>query len=564
MPAKRIAKAKKILLISTGNEYDVVMFAGIYERLAAESAASITLLVKNTARPIVPFIKNVDRVLFFDENKLKNRINDPSFSLIEKFNYVKDYLYELATGDYDHAINLSSCTIGATIINIIKPRRATGFYINEYNRRRINGDWMQVFFASVNAEKYNSYSYYDLLTAGFASGKMRCLPSLGTDRSLEPLYEKIRTRFRVNSNELILISCASRLDEKGRWDLQSIVRLANLLEKKNEKVVLFSGPEGRTALKNVESYVNRGVTCEVMSGLDLILFMKYCRVFISQSMPALAVPAAFKVPVISISINENNFRENFPLMEGGYIISSNNKEVSSDLIYALIETINSNFNKKVIESREEVQDIPVDIPKGVACYFTKFDKDGFLRYDSLEPQPVNKDELYMQMYREMWKVILNDKLPRDALNDYIEFIKYNYRRNDILAAISLARYDTGTVELFQERNKDNLQILGSIINNRGEKKQFKDVDKTNREILMLFNRNPFLLPIKFYFLILYENIKINGAPHPDVKEMFEFSRKLERVFNFIAYCLKNCSESIFEDFNMLDEVVGSDESMIYH
>ena len=65
----------------------------------------------------------------------------------------------------------------------------------------------------------------------------------------------------------------------------------------------------------------------------------------------------------------------------------------------------------------------------------------------------------------MWKVLLLDKIPQEAFNDYIEVLRYNFSRNEILSSIAFAKYDIGTIEMLQERNKVNLERAGALKNN---------------------------------------------------------------------------------------------------
>ena len=205
----------------------------------------------------------------------------------------------------------------------------------------------------------------------------------------------------------------------------------------------------------------------------------------------------------------------------------------------------------------------------MASYFSIYDKDGFLRFDAQKKTSLNKDELYLQLYRETWKVLLKNKIPQEAFNDFVEVLKNNYVRNDILASISFSKYDSGTLELFQQYNKSNLETTGKIVHNnlkKGEKCEdlLNSVDRTIRELFILFNRNPFLTLIKFYILILYENVDQKLPPEDLAKELFEFSQKMNTIFNFMIFCLKRSSEIIFDDYNMLDEVISGEDSEVYH
>ena len=81
---------------------------------------------------------------------------------------------------------------------------------------------------------------------------------------------------------------------------------------------------------------------------------------------------------------------------------------------------------------------------------------------------------------------------------------------------------------------------------------------------MLFNKNSFLSLIKFYFLILYENLPKDKESKEYINQLFVFFKTMDNIFGFITYCLTKASDVIFEDYNVLDEVVNSDDSMIYN
>ena len=334
------AKIKKVLIISFGNEYDVIHFTNIYKKLRDSKDTQLTLLIRTTARSLVPFIKNVHRVLFFDEKKLKNRIEDDTYSLVEKYHYLNDYFYSLKQEKFDLAVNLSHCTVSSKILQILSIKDKMGFSQDDYNNRNISGDWMQVFFASVNAENYNPFSFYNMFDAQFEVNSQEEPPEMDSDNSLDSFYKKIRKRFNVKGKELVLISCASKAEESKRWHLDSIIKLSNLLAKQGEKVVVIAGPEGETALRNVESYVDKAVPCEIMTALDFTLFMRYTKVVISQTMSAIAIPAALHVPIICISINEVNFREFFPSSEGSFIVNAVETEIEHGYICSLVDAIN--------------------------------------------------------------------------------------------------------------------------------------------------------------------------------------------------------------------------------
>jgi ADP-heptose:LPS heptosyltransferase len=566
---KKFPIKQNILIVSLVNEFDVIAFAGIYRSLKIHKNARITLLIRKTARSLVPFLENVDRVLFFDGNELESRVCDENFSIIEKYRFVDDYLSELTEQEFDLVVNMSQCLLSANIVNVMNSKQKVGIYIDDMHNRIISGDWNQVFFSTVNAERYNPFTFYDLLSMDYKYESKSMLPSVRIDKSIKPLSDAVSKRFDVSGKELVLISCATKFDEQSRWDLESVIKFANLMSKRGEKVVVFAGPEGKTALKYVESYVESKVVCETMSALDLTIFSQFAKVIISQTMPSLAIPAAFSVPIVYLSLREANFRENILPIEGSFVVISNDLEIDSMFLGDACELLIDGSVDRVVSGKDLIDELPIAIPDYNSLFLTTYDSDGMLVFNSVIKEPMIREDLYKEMYREMWKVVFNNKEHKAAFDDCVVSIKQNYLHNEAMSVISCAKYDVGTMGLLQEHMEDVSQILTRLTNSKSiNETTFNDsmneVEDIVKEAMTLFNRNQFLALIKFYFLIQYENANNSFDLQKRVRAILDCANRLVELFTFLRYCVNGSSEIIFDDLNMLDEVIVGDDSVVYH
>ena len=422
-------KGKKLLIINLTRMGDLLQMTPFLNGLRRENPeVHITLMVLKEFTDVCAGFPFVDEIESFDANDFILGMEATDRSLVDNFRILEGLVTRLRERHFDQVINLSFSNISAFLVYLLGVEDLRGVTMDEEGHRLLKHAWIRHFYNIVSNREINLFNYVDFIRK--IGGSSLRAPMFFAVSETGRRFARAFCEDRGISEKDSVIGMQLGASRKNRWwPIPSFVRLAETLIRDGSKIILFgsSGEKelGQELSEAVKLSVGEKTSCLFdMTGQttvdQLAALVDRCNILITCDTGTMHVATAVGTQVVALFFGPAYFPETGPYGEGQIVIQADlpcapcghdticknpmcRQMISASHVKRVIDMLQANS----LTSRCQLEDGPQW--QGVQIYRGVFDEDGMLEFIPVIRRPLGGMDVIRQVYREMWKRVLDER-----------------------------------------------------------------------------------------------------------------------------------------------------------
>jgi ADP-heptose:LPS heptosyltransferase len=397
----------------------------------------ITLLVLKEFHEICQGFLFIDDIETFDGHDYLSKLEDPNGSLIENFRVLGDLVEKLRQKRFDTVINLTFSRLSALLTYLLRVRDVRGITIDDFGNRLVKNPWINHFYNIVTKREINLFNYVDFIRkAGGSEHPSRMGVTVPErDRGFARAFYDGRG---VSDADFVIGFQPGASRDSRRWPTQFFGDLAAELIQEGSKIILF----GSSAEKELGGRVKEGLACHMnpmkshffdmigqTSVNQLAALVERCDLLVTGDTGTMHVATAVGTRVVALFFGPAYFPETGPYGDDHVVIQTQmgcapcehnirckNPQCRESIRVSHVLQVIYSVRKGSFEKGHHVEDGPSW--SGIQLYRGFFDEDHMFEFRPMIRRPLERMDLIRQIYREMWKLVLDDR-PGEINSDRI-------------------------------------------------------------------------------------------------------------------------------------------------
>lgn len=371
----------------------------------------------------IPFI---DDLITFSMEGYQARLLSGAVSLIEEYRFLEGFISRINERNYDVLINLTPSRICAILSSLIDAKEVIGLTVDSEGHRVIKDKWMRYLSTSVFNRGVNPFNLVDMyLRMGMVSCRNKSLYLVLPKEVVQKTGDLLAGE-GISKNDVLVAFQPGASKEHKMWGTGQFAELARrLIEGCGVKVVVLGSKGEKKLGEEIKRVGGDGVINLTgrTSIMELAAILKRCSILVTNDSGTMHIGAAVGTRVVELSLGAAYFRETGPYGEGHIVIESKipchpcsfqveckemvcREYINTECVYEVADMLLAKGDL------DNLEDLPVFTT--VQIYKAFFDKHGFLEYVPLIKRPLTEKDLYLYIYRVMWKEYL-DKIQSDKV-----------------------------------------------------------------------------------------------------------------------------------------------------
>jgi len=370
----------------------------------------------------------VDEIEAFDANDFILGMERTDRSLVDNFRILEGLVTRLRERRFDQVINLSFSNISAFLTYLLGVKDLRGVTMDDEGHRLLKHAWIRHFYNIVSNREINLFNYVDFIRK--IGGCSLRAPMFFAVSESGRRFARAFCEDRGISERDSVIGMQLGASRKNRWwPIPSFARLAEALIREGWKVILF-GSSGEKELGEelsgaVSLPAGEKTSCLFdMTGQttvdQLAALVDRCNILVTCDTGTMHVATAVGTQVVALFFGPAYFPETGPYGEGQIVIQADvpcapcghdticknpmcRQTISASHVKQVINMLQANS----LTSRSQLEDGPQW--QGVQIYRGVFDEDGMLEFTPVIRRPLRGMDVIRQVYREMWKLVLDER-----------------------------------------------------------------------------------------------------------------------------------------------------------
>jgi ADP-heptose:LPS heptosyltransferase len=422
-------KKEQILIINLtrmGDLLQMTPFLGSFRREHPDG--KITLLVLEQFCDVCSGFPFVDEIETLDGDGLLSKLEDPASPLLESFRIVETLVHRLTERQFDTVINLTFSRLSALLTHLLRTKDVRGITIDDYGHRLIKNPWINHFYNIVNKREINLFNYVDFIRKAGGSTS-RSSMFLAVSESGRHFAKTLCERHGISESDRVIGFQPGASRESRKWPTESFGAIAGQLIKEGAKIVLF----GSAAEADLGAGIRAAIKCHP-SPMRTHLFdmigktsvdqlaglVERCDLLVTGDTGTMHVATAVGTQVVALFFGPAYFPETGPYGEGHVVIQAElpcapcehnlrckNPRCRESITVPHVLRVIHMVRDGLLAHTEPLPDGPEW--EGVQLYQGAFDGDGMLEFRPLIRRSLGRMDLVRQIYREMWKIVLDGR-----------------------------------------------------------------------------------------------------------------------------------------------------------
>ncbi|MBW2123394.1 MAG: glycosyltransferase family 9 protein [Deltaproteobacteria bacterium] len=420
---------KKILIINLARMGDLLQMTPFLKGFCRERpGVRITLLVLKEFYDVCKGFPCVESVETFDGDGYISRLEDPGCSLVENFKTIQDLVEDLRNRGFDTVINLTFSRLSALLTYLLMVEDVRGITIDDHGNRLVKNPWINHFYNMVTKREINLFNYVDFIRKAGGSdspSSMHVDISEADQRFAGAFY----ARRSVSDEDFVVGFQPGASKESRRWPTRSFGDLGGALIEDGAKILLF----GTAAEKELGEGIGRCLCCAQdrreghlfdMTGKtsvgQLAALIKRCDLLVTGDTGTMHVATAVGTRVVALFFGPAFYPETGPYGEDHLVIQTDlpcapcghdvrcknprcRESIKVSHVLQVIRMIREGFPEREVQVKDGPEWAGISLYRGV------FDEEGMLEFRPVIRRPLAPMDLIRQVYREMWKIVLDGR-----------------------------------------------------------------------------------------------------------------------------------------------------------
>lgn len=420
---------RRILIINLTRMGDLLQMTPFLSGLRRDNPdGEITLLVLKEFEEVCSGFPFVDKVDVFDAEGFISRLREPDSSLMEDYRILEKMMERLKQEKFDTVINLSFSNYSALLTYILKVRDIRGTSIDDFGNRLLKHPWIGHFYNMVDNREINLFNYVDFIRK-IGGSTRRSQMSLVVSESARTFAKTFYSTRNVSETDWVIGLQPGASSKSKRWPAESFGALAVEVIKQGAKVVLFGSPGEKELGERVRGAISlpSGKISRYLFNMigktsvdQLAALLERCDLLVTNDTGTMHVATAVGTRVIELSLGPVYFPETGPYGEGHIVIQTEmacapcdfhvqckNPKCQESISVAKVLKVVQMVQKGQLGGGHQLEDS--SDWDGIQLYWGAFDEDEMLEFLPLIWRQLGRMDLLKLLYREMWKIVLDER-----------------------------------------------------------------------------------------------------------------------------------------------------------
>lgn len=332
----------KILVLSLLRIGDIVMAAPVLRALReSHPDDEIHLLINSQFRQITPLLPYINRIIFFDRERLQRGLGEVSVPVFDSYERLSELVDELNGSSYDRLVNLTQNRLSGWLMSVLNcndvrsGRGRIGLCLDSHGRASFGSPWFKYLNSQVEADGCEVFHFADVF---------RFALDLGDESSRRPaLVETVVGRREAEAfleqaqiQDFIAVQTLTS-DAKKDWGFaryaEAIVQIARVHP--GVKFAVLGAPFEREKLQPLMSLLSeRGVRAElaILGFEGVFSLLRKAKLLLTGDTSVKHLAHAARTPVVEVSLGSSDLYRTGAYHHDSIIIQS--KEVCAPCIHS--------------------------------------------------------------------------------------------------------------------------------------------------------------------------------------------------------------------------------------
>jgi len=434
------------------------LLMGLKER---EPGCEIALAVHKRFQEVCEGFPFVDTVISFDSDGLRDTLFQDGEGLLQSYHYVKSYVKILKEQRFNALFNLSHSRASCILLALLDIPQVVGSIADRTGALCTKHPWA-VYFRNMSVNRMTSaFNLVDVYRrmGDVPAGPRRLMYEVSP--SAQAAADRLlREMFASNPGETtspLLIGFQPGASQDSRqWPASAFANLGKALcDELGARIIVF-GTDKEAPYGEVIVTACRGQAVTVMgktSLAQLAALLRRCQLLVTNDTGTMHLASAVGTQVVALFMGPALFHQTGPYGEGHIVLQA---EIPCAPCNYLVhcshqvckEHIHWNAVFQIVKWVSAGKPHPAPDPApGLGGYVSGFDEDGYLKFSPLTRRELDWTTLMRLVYREAWKVLLDEKPLAQALAAVRSEIEAHYMPPQ--SADEIIRMQTDTVRDFE-------------------------------------------------------------------------------------------------------------------
>jgi ADP-heptose:LPS heptosyltransferase len=437
-----VGKKGRVLIINLTRMGDLLQMTPFLSAFRQECPdVEITLMVLKQFEEVCSGFPFVDRVETFDAKDFLSRLGNPEYSLVDNYRVSEGMLAGLKRWRFDRVINLSFSNHSALITRLCLATDVVGITIDKTGNRLLKHPWVKQFYNMVGNRETNPFNYVDFVRK-IGGSRGRGTMSFHVSESARDFAEVLVQGHDISESDWVVGIQPGASTENKRWPATYFGALAEELIRSGAKIVLFGNSGEKELGQRVKDAISLSREDSERHLIDAIgktsvaqlaALLQTCDLLVTNDTGTMHIATAVGTQAVEISLGPVYFHETGPYGEGHIVIQTDmscapcgfhvqcknavcRESIGVDQVLKVVEMVRANDLEKDHQLRN------TSGWDGIQVYRSTFDEDGMLEFCPVIRRPLRPIDLIKLLYREVWKIVLDEKPGEIDSNRVIERI----------------------------------------------------------------------------------------------------------------------------------------------
>jgi len=425
---KKGGNTQRILIMNLTRMGDLLQMTPFLNGFRQENPdMHITLMVLKEFGDVCKGFPFVDEIEVFDAIDFMMGL-DTDRSMVESFRILEKIANRLKQKHFDRVVNLSFSNVSALLTHLLGVGDVRGITIDDQGNRLLKHPWIIHFYNIVSHREVNLFNFVDFIRK-IGGCNRKASMAFAVSKSGRRFAETFCTDHGVIETDFVVGFQLGASRKNRWWPTESFARLSEQLIREGGKIILF-GSAGEVELgekvRESVSLPSERIASHLfdMTGKtsvdQLAALVEKCDLLVTCDTGTMHVATAVGTQVVALFFGPAYFPETGPYGEDHLVIQADvpcapcghetdcknplcRESISVSHVHRVIHMLKAGMPEsgRQLKDRSEW--------KGVQLYRGGFDEDGMLEFLPLIRRPLKRMDFLRQIYREMWKIVLNEQ-----------------------------------------------------------------------------------------------------------------------------------------------------------
>ncbi len=404
---------KKILVLNFTRIGDLIQTSPLLAGLKEEfPGCHITLAANVSFSGICQSLSDIDKTVVFDPKRFIHADGGQT-SIIDVYNYLDEFVTQLASEKYDMLINLSHSNLTAIMGRLLNIPDVRGIDNDGEGNKVVNGSWLMYFSSLLSFRRYNTFNIVDIYQLGGGvkpKGRGLFIDSAKQFQMTDSLFAELGV---AKGERLIGIQAGASMKER-RWPSRNFAKCADIMARRwKAKAVLLGAATEKELVDEVAAFMETPhINLAGKTTLEeLVGVVKHCDVLVTNDTATMHIAAAVGTPIVALFLVHAYGFETGPYCEKAIILEPEIPcfpclHSSTCPHYACLELVTPEM---VADAADHLVGNPGGMPfldpdtfPKVRLFTPYFDRYGFWDLRPLKKAPPRDTDILSRIYRQFF------------------------------------------------------------------------------------------------------------------------------------------------------------------